>query len=75
MGRQPGANPAGNRVPGLELGLFGVYTMCGNYGKKSIHQWRCLVYMVIGVYDMCGNYGKKNYTPMAVFGVYADWCI
>ena len=60
MGRQPGANPAGNRVPGLELGFFGVYTMCGNYGKKSIHQWRCLVYMLIGVYDMRGNYGKKR---------------
>lgn len=50
MGLQPGANPAGNRVPGSEMGL-------------------------IGVYDMCGNYGKKKYTPMAVFGVYADWCI
>ena len=60
MGFQPGANPAGNQVPGSEMGLIGVYDMCGNYGKKSIHQWRCLVYMLIGVYDMRGNYGKKR---------------
>ena len=65
MGLQPGANPAGNRVPGSEMGLIGVYDMCGNYGQKNIHQWRCLVYMLIGVYDVRGNYGKKTYTPIA----------